>query len=140
MMNCSFAIKFATLILAIDLLTVCAADFRKAPAKSENPADKLVRHTIFEENGPLENTIGFHQAALQLELAERFEFLADWVLPADDHPTFRVTGEFGSTNPLPFAEQPSETAARLSPGVVVMSPAVDLVDTAQQLDRLNELR
>ena len=48
MMNCSFAIKFATLILAIDLLTVCAADFRKAPAKSENPADKLVRHTIFE--------------------------------------------------------------------------------------------
>ena len=127
-------------------LFVVRSTFAAEPATDEpntaaaRPADRHARHAVFQDESLQDNTLFIHQMASAMPLDERYEFLANWVLPSDDHPKFRVTGEFGSTNPPPFSEQPSGIAARLSPGVVVMSPAVDLVDVARKLDRLKELR
>ena len=133
------------LALLIDLFftrsTIAAGqDSEESQPAVRRTADSLASHAIFQDECLQDNTLFIHQAASSKPLSERFEFLADWVLPSHDHPTFRVTGEFGPTNPPPFAEQPAGDAAQQSPGVVVMSPAVDLVETARQLDRLKELR
>lgn len=128
--------------MTISVLTVRAEEpeSNRQPAKSSSTADNHVLHEVFQSDSLSCNTLFVHQKAATLAIEERYEFLADSVLPNDLHPTFRVTAEFGSTNPPPFAEQPSETAQRLSPDILVISPAVDLVDVAKQLGRLKELR
>ena len=128
--------------MTISVLTVRAEEpeSNRQPAKSLSTADNHALHEVFKSDSLRCNTLFVHQKAATRASQERYEFLADWVLPNDLHPTFRVTAEFGSTNPPPFAEQPSEMAQRLSPDIVVISPAIDLVDVAKKLGRLNELR
>jgi len=132
----------ALLLILIPSRLICAGDADSSSA--QNPGtrspDSLAKWAIFQDEAFQDNSRAIHDAAAAMPAAERFEFLADWVLPNNQHPTFRVTAEFGSTNPPPFAEQPSESARRLTSGIVVISPAVDLVETAQKLGRLDELR
>lgn len=128
--------------MTISVLTVRAEEPKsnRQPAKSSSTADNYALHEIFKSDSQSCNTLFVHQKAATLAIQERYEFLVNSVLPNGMHPTFRVTGEFGSTNPPPFAEQPRDAAAELTPSVVVVSPAVELVDAAKQLGRLDELR
>lgn len=133
----------ASLLLAL-LMVRSAHAAGPVSGKSQTPdeqvADRRARHAVFQDESLQDNSRFVSRTAASIPAAERFAFLGEWVLPNDDHPTFRVTGEFGSTNPPPFAEHPSDRAAQLSPGIVVLSPAVELVDAARQLERLDDLR
>ena len=71
---------------------------------------------------------------------ERYALLSEWVLPGADHAAFRLGGEFRPTNPV-AAEGKTNAAGppRTFVGGELDSPALELVDTAQALGKLDEL-
>lgn len=90
--------------------------------------------------------------------AERYASLKNWVLPSDDHSTFRVYGEFTPADPLPVARTPitagdpitspvdlapdasaASQAIRRRLGGELIAPALDLVAVARRLGKLDEL-
>lgn len=75
-----------------------------------------------------------------MPLEDRYEFLADWVLPGDHHPGFRVVADFSPTYPPPTASNPDGNGFRVPAGGEIVSPALDLIHTAASLDRIEELR
>jgi tetratricopeptide (TPR) repeat protein len=83
------------------------------------------------------------QRAAALHPAGRYELLRDWVVPGEGHTAFRLMGGFA-----PLLPQPSGTAtlnptspgsARRMTGGDIVAPALDLMDTAQDLQKLDEL-
>jgi hypothetical protein len=87
--------------------------------------------------------------AQAMKPADRYEYLARWVLPGDDHPTFRLRGDFA---PIPapvlkdnaLKSSPSQRAATegVSPdstGGKYVAPAIELARTARESGRLEEL-
>lgn len=83
--------------------------------------------------------IGEHLLALQagevleqarrLEPAKRYDALAAWVLPGPDHPLVRLEGDFAPTFP--------DASSGL--GGEPRSPAIELVRSAKELGRLDEM-
>jgi Tol biopolymer transport system component len=65
---------------------------------------------------------------------EQFEFLADWVLPSRDRPTFRLQGEISQLHPVP-----DEKTLCSDIGSEVLAPALALVAVASETKRLDEI-
>lgn len=116
------------------------ANSDSVPSPDAQSADSHALSTIFQDEVIQDNSISIQNSAARLPAAERFELLTNWVLPGNLHPTFRVTGKFGSTGAPPVAEQSPKASPHLTPGVAVLSPAVDLVAAARSLGRLTQLR
>lgn len=119
----SKAIPLALLLSTITT-SLCAADTKVAPDKS----DQLALAALFNEQhytnvGPL---IVEHSRHLPPE--KSFQLLHKWVLPSELHQNVRVTTDFVSS-----AHQLSDDRPTL------LSPALELIATARQLDRLAEL-
>lgn len=74
------------------------ANSASVPRPDAQSADSQSLSTIFQDEALQDNSISIQNSAAGLPVAERFELLANWVLPGNLHPTFRVTGEFGSTD------------------------------------------
>ncbi len=72
------------------------------------------------------------QYAASLGSQERYEFLADWVLPSESHSAIRLTASFA-----PYVANPNSSYTD-SPGTIV-SPALDLISTAESVGRLDDL-
>lgn len=88
-----------------------------------------------------QNARAVHQETDSLPLPRGYSDLADWVLPSRAHATFRLTGEFGSTNPSPpTGPSTARLDTELTSGVAVICPALELIDVARQLGKLDELR
>lgn len=115
-------------------------DSRARPAGIDAIADRAVVHTIFREADLRSNTLAVHEKARSLPENERYDFLCGWVLPDGNHRTYRVTGEFGSADPPPMDPLDRASASSLTPGVAVLSPAVELIEVSRQLERLDDLR
>ena len=93
---------------------------------------------VFDEQILADNVSTVRDRAARLPDPERFEYLANWVLPSMTHSTIRMTGEFTPTNPPPTmfrSKRDSDSA-----GAELVSPAYDLLDVATKLERLVELR
>ena len=73
--------------------------------------------------------------AAKLSNDQRFEFLADWVLPGPDH-GFRAEGEFVAVGDLSAEDKAAESLN----GSALVSPAFDLLGVAISTKRLDELR
>ncbi len=84
-----------------------------------------------------------HQIAMEMEPEARYVYLKAWVLPNEDHRTFRLALDFARSHP-PGIEVKKETVlqtgSRVETGGELICPAGDLVETARQLGRLEELR
>ncbi|WP_422924867.1 DUF1583 domain-containing protein [Singulisphaera sp. PoT] len=65
--------------------------------------------------------------------AERYEMLAAWVLPGEDHATFRLQGDLTPADPAP------PVASGKVAGGSVVAPALELVAEAKALGKLPEL-
>lgn len=89
-------------------------------------------NALFKEEYLAENVLAVHRRAMSLPPPERFEYLANWVLPGEDHPTFRLVGEFTAEQPAPSGGVQSDAN--------LIAPAFDLVDAARELGQLDELR
>jgi tetratricopeptide (TPR) repeat protein len=95
------------------------------PAKAGGAADRRARHALIGETVfGLEADAVLRRASGQ-EPAERYSRLADWVLPGPDHPGFRLEGAF----------TPGDSAS----GGAIVAPAIELVETARSLGKLDEL-
>lgn len=101
---------------------------RRTPDVS--PALRRARHAVIGE-AVLSGQGGVVlEATRTLPPPARYEALAAWVLPGDDHPSFRLQGEFAPSNPAPpVARNGRKTDA----------PSLALVDAAKELGKLDEL-
>jgi tetratricopeptide (TPR) repeat protein len=73
--------------------------------------------------------------------AQRYEVLLAWVLPSDDHPGFRLAGEFSPTNPTNVPTPPSipPGATRSEFGGTFEAPAFALFEAASEANTLDDL-
>ncbi|MGP0063330.1 MAG: DUF1583 domain-containing protein [Isosphaeraceae bacterium] len=131
------------------------ADLIAADAGTAQPDSlRRARHAIIGESYFALQAGEIVEKARSLKPGERFAFLAGWVLPTADHPVFRLEGDFS-----PSFQTPSESGSpggvalraptpatpglhrsvRLQTGGLLRSPALDLVDTAKELGKLDEL-
>ncbi len=79
------------------------------------------------------------EKARSLKPAERYEFLSGWVLPTADHPIFRVEGDFSPSFPAFASNEAAGRGVRVQTGGLLRAPALELVDTAKELGKLDEL-
>lgn len=122
-------------------LVVFAAVPRQGDAQQvDRRSDQLARGVIFEDQHTAESALDIHRQAKQLPEEARFRFLSDWVLPNEDHSTFRLQAGFTTLHPAPPVADPAEMpGSRVPSGGELVSPALDLIEVASRLDRLNEL-
>lgn len=90
-----------------------------------------------------------YRLSRQMPVARRYKYLLEKVLPADSN-EIRLTIDYLPTNPSPpviknygAGDSPLEFPAgqaRRPAGGVLISPAIELVEAAQQLGKLDELR
>lgn len=88
-------------------------------ADKEPPQLARARHLLMREDELVEDAADVWQAARSLPAEESYKLLWAWVLPNDQHPTFRLQAGF--------------TASQIA------SPAIELVRVAAELKRLPEL-
>ena len=106
-------------------------------------ADRHARHAIIGEQFLGHDAGDVLRRAGEMTPKERYAFLSGWVLPGPDHPVFRLHGEFSPSNPAPKEGAAGTTAKPDAPrtfvGGEIRAPALELVETARSLGRLDEL-
>ncbi|MBC7968329.1 MAG: DUF1583 domain-containing protein, partial [Fuerstia sp.] len=120
----------------------------KAPATIQTPdvAD------LFEDEVLADNVFAVRQTAKQLAAEARYEYLRGWVLPSKSHSDFRLAGKQTQTDPVvpliddhPFDIERQRVGVergerRIHTGGNLVSPALDLIETARELGKLDALR
>ncbi len=108
-------------------------------------AERRSRHAAIGEQLFASNWEEIQRQAIRRSDAEAYSLLKQWVLPADDHPTYRLDGGMTQTNPAPVGNRLNETkqprnGKRIETGGEPTAPALDLIAVAGRLGRLDELR
>ena len=111
---------------------------------STETSDRRAEHALIGESVLTQDAEGVLRRTRALPDAPRFEALAAWVLPAPDHPTFRLQGAFTPLDPAPIEVKDEGVSAasgrpRIQVGGEPESPAGDLVEVARKSGRLDEL-
>lgn len=131
---------------------ICALSCSEATSGDSTKSDRGALARIFNDFHTVDAALPVHRRAAQMPVRTRYEYLTDWVLPNDDHATFRLVSDFTPTNPAaPFADAHPVDARRLDRargsgdsriqlGGHLVSPAIDLIEAAQELDCLDQLR
>jgi hypothetical protein len=135
-------------LTALVLFSTCY--IRPVSVSAQEASDGLALHRLLGEDTLSSNALEICKQASRLPAAERFEFLARWVLPNDEHRTFRLVGDYHSTNPAPpvnfqttqgTQDDPTSPVIQYLKGKEALAiPAMELIDTARTSRRLNELR
>jgi hypothetical protein len=103
---------------------------------------------IFGDEILQQNVVAVVSDTGSLPIAERYEFLADWVLPGRDHTSFRLPMAFSATDDVSLivpagsdvGASSGTTERGFSAGSNLMSPATDLVRVAVEQGKLSALR
>ena len=118
----------------------------RLPNPAERQDDRLGRHDIVGEETLVKGAGYVLKSARGMALKERYEYLANWVLPlGPDHNSFRLQGEFTPTDAAPPVASPAAAPpdnpapTRLHTGGQLVSPAQELVATARALGNLDDL-
>ena len=104
---------------------------------SATPGQSSLTWALFDDRIVADNVMAVRQRMLTLSEAEKYEFLADWVLPSESHSTIRMSGAFTQTDPAPvnrITREPDDIR-----GGVLVSPVFDLLELAKKTARLPEL-
>ena len=112
------------------------------PASPLTDSIQRARHAVIGERFFALEAGEVVQKADQLAPNERYALLADWVLPSPDHPVWRLEGEFAATFAPPAAKKTAPNAnrgVRMQSGGELRAPAIELVETAKALGKLDEL-
>jgi hypothetical protein len=115
-------------------------EFLNNPAATVGePMNVNQRHCLnrlFQEEFLADNVFAVRRQASTMPVADRFEFLSRWVLPGQDHPGFRTTGDFTQTQPAKVAYEPGVEHPEF--GGQIVSPVFDWLEAAGELGRLPE--
>ncbi len=142
-MTLESALRIAPLLIAIFSSLLPAM-----PAMASEPVSPLA--SLFDEEVLADNVFAVRQRARSLSPEARYESLRAWVLPA--HGSVRLFAKLTPAEPVPpvqddhpFDQLRLRVAAQLGQrrvliGGNLVSPVYDLIDTAQKLNRLDELR
>ena len=119
-----------------------------APAHPRTAAERRAYGSAIDERFYAAGLEELLQQTRTMPLEAQYEALKNWVLPNDDHSSFRLYGDLTPDHGLPAKtaftariELPSEVtrSRRQKPGGELFSPALDLVDVASKLKRLDDL-
>lgn len=133
-----------------------------APATQLNDAARRQLRATIEEKYRATDIDRLLLQARSLPLPARYEMLKDWVLPNNRHDTFRMTGDVAPADPLAVtpimitpvslagatsgqagsgavAKGNDKAATRRRSGGELIAPALDLIATARELGKLDEL-
>ncbi len=106
---------------------------------------------LFDDDVLADNVFAIRQVAKSMSGEARYDFLRTWVLPSVNHAGFRLSAKLTPADPAPpliddhpFDLQRLQTGAQLRQSRVhtggnLVSPVFDLLRTAAELDRLDEL-
>ena len=116
------------------------------------PSDTTALRTLFGDDMLSSNVRRKQIETAHRSPQERWELLQEFVLPSKQPHTFRVVGRFLTTHPAGesqgFPHEPRQSLwkstsanepVRVDHGGVVVSPVLDLIETARELGRLAEL-
>ena len=117
----------------------------------QSAADRDAVGSLFPEEYLADSVLQVARHAAGLADEARYAYLADWVLPGRGHSSLRMVGQFappppppadqqdliGATTPIAFATTDSN---RLQSGAQLVAPALELVNVARRLGRLDDLR
>jgi hypothetical protein len=116
-------------------------------------ADRRALAAILDDTHIVDAALPVHRQAASMSMQRRFEFPSQWVLPSLDHSSFRLALDFTPTNPAaaqrsdvhPADAQRLDQArslvdSRVQLGGHMVSPAIDLIEAATQLGRLDDIR
>ena len=92
---------------------------------------------LFEQELLAENVFAVREHEFELPDSERYDYLANWVLPSETHAAIRMSGAFAPGDPAPIV--PKEYLDATGTGGTLVSPAFDLLDLATKLGRLEDL-
>ena len=123
------------------LVLLVLAGWRPALADPVTGARTRAIGDIFADDHVIDAALGIHQRAMAMSPQERFTFLAQWVLPNDVHSSLRLTLAFSPTYPAQADDDPPVAdGRRIASGGEIVCPALDLIETARQLNQLAVIR
>lgn len=114
-------------------------------APSSSSKVRAALHEIFDDEHCVESALTICQRARRMAPLERYVYLFAQVFPvtapeAIRTPTVRIAIDFTPTDPAPpVAETIPSSGRRLESGGQLISPALDLVETAEVVGKLDEL-
>jgi hypothetical protein len=117
----------------------------RRPDGRESRAERIARHDLFDEEVLTGAAGAVLKSAAALPLEERYEMLAQWVLPTADRAEFRLQGEFTPADAAPPVASPGASPpdlpgpTRTHTGAQLVAPALELVATAKALNKLDDL-
>tara|TARA_R110002073_G_scaffold43606_3_gene121576 strand:- start:4443 stop:9434 length:4992 start_codon:yes stop_codon:yes gene_type:complete len=97
-------------------------------------APSALASVLFREHDIGAGVLQVSEEASRLKVEDRYDYLSKWVLPSEWHRTLRLNSDFTSMHSL----QPTTKDVN-DPGGNLISPALELIDVAEQLGRLNEI-
>lgn len=119
-------------------------DLLATTAPNRTDADRSAIGQILNDRHLGDVALEMHRSVKNLPLKERYDALADWVLPGVNHNSIRLALEFTPTDPAPPAQESEvstdSTAACIHSGGRMVAPALDLIEAAVQLERLADLK
>ena len=107
---------------------------------------------IFAERHVPDSALFAHHRAAALPPDAKYAWLADWVLPGKDHAGLRLALDFTPTHPAPpvaddspldaqrVAQAEQSGDSRIQTGGNLVAPALDLVEVARRLGKLDDVR
>ncbi|HEY2412465.1 MAG TPA: DUF1583 domain-containing protein [Pirellulaceae bacterium] len=70
---------------------------------------------------------------------DRYEFLQRWVLPSPAHPTLRLQVDWTPADAVASVPSSNANAPRIHTGAELVSPALEMIAVAKELNKLDEL-
>lgn len=132
-------------------LTAGELDNLAAVSVQRSKADRLTLNELFREEYLTDRVLQVARRAAGLPDDARYAYLAEWVLPSDSHASIRMVGRFAPPPVAPSSDQqpigvvsplalPASSSNRLPTGAQLIAPALELVNVAKRLGRLDDIQ
>ncbi len=126
--------------LAASWVGVATAQDKNQNFNAVTRSDLTAFGEIFGEQTFIESGIVICRNASMLSPSDRYEYLLSWVIPTIRHPGFRVTADFSAAGAPNWVRASDRDGAEYSEHPMIVSPAVDLIRLAGQLESSDALR
>ena len=126
--------------VSVCIFVICVGTGPRSYSAETSAGKTRAMFAIFAEEHIAESVLTITARAALMPAEERYSFLASWVLPNERHESLRLQIDFTPTQPAPPVDREApRDGRRISSGGRMISPALDLVDTAAEIGKLDEI-